>query len=95
MRAAGVARHDPGEVTWLGERSLQALSELLGPGPYLFGGRPCATDATAFAMAAAAINPFFASELGARARTRPNLVAYVDRMMERFYPAFAWSRAAA
>jgi len=95
MRAVGVARHAPEDVVWLGERSLQALSELLGEGPYLFGERPCGTDATAFAMVAAAITPFFASGLGARARARPNLVAYADRMMERFYPAFAWSRAAA
>ena len=95
MRAVGVARHAPEEVVWLGERSVSALAELMGEGPYLMGRRPCGADATAFAMLAMLTSPHFVSEVGRKVQVRPNLVAYVDRMMEHFYPAFAWSRAAA
>ena len=34
--------------------------------------------------------PFFDSPLSRRAEALPNLGAYVDRMMARFYPTFPW-----
>ncbi|MGB6635003.1 MAG: glutathione S-transferase family protein, partial [Bradyrhizobium sp.] len=34
---------------------------------------------------------FFASPLRERAEQFSNLVAYVDRMMGRYYPEFAWT----
>ncbi|HVL43042.1 MAG TPA: glutathione S-transferase C-terminal domain-containing protein, partial [Brevundimonas sp.] len=51
----------------------------------------CGTDATAFAMLAGLYTPFFASELRARGERFGNLVAYADRLMARFYPAFPWA----
>ena len=59
MKAVGIARHAPDDIARLGERSLMALSVLLGDKAYLFGDRPCGTDATAFAMLAAVLTPFF------------------------------------
>jgi glutathione S-transferase len=63
---------------------------LLGDKPFLFGDRPVGVDATAFALLAAAMTPFFASPLQARACAYPNLVAYVDRIMRLYYPEHAW-----
>ena len=97
FRAVGVGRHAPDEIEWLGARSLEALSDLLGDRPFLMGGCPCGTDATAFAMLAGLLTPFFDAPLRRRAEGYRNLVAYTDRMMAHFYPNFAWSetRAAA
>lgn len=95
MKAVGVARHAPEEIVWLGERSLMALSALLGDKAYLFGHRPCGTDATAFAMLAGLLTPFFESPLRRRAETYDNLVDYTDRMMSQYFPAYPWKQAAA
>lgn len=92
MRIAGLARHTPDEITELGARTLSALSMLLGWKPYLMGDKPCGTDATAFASLAGLMTPFFDSPLRQRALEFSNLVAYMDRMMARYYPEHPWQR---
>ena len=88
--AVGVLRHSPEEIEQLGACSIEALSQLLGDKPYLMADRPSGVDAIAFAALAALVTPFFESPLRRRAEQHPNLCAYVDRMMGRFYPKFAW-----
>ena len=95
MVAVGVARHTAPEMLALGVRSLAALSVILGDRPYLMGQRPCGADATAFAVLAMILTPYFDSELRRRAEGFGNLVAYVDRLMAQFYPEFPWGRAEA
>jgi glutathione S-transferase len=90
LRAVGVARHSLDEVTALGERSLSALSTLLGDGPYLFGAKAAGVDATAFAMVAGILTPFFESPLRRKALGHANLVAYTGRMMEEHFPEHPW-----
>lgn len=87
---AGPGRHALPEIVDLGTRSLSALSMLLGWKPYLMGDRPCAVDATAFGVLAGLLTPFFDSPLRDRASEFANLVAYVDRMMARYYPEHIW-----
>lgn len=36
------------------------------------------------------LTPFFTGELRRRAERHANLAAYAERMMERYYPGFAW-----
>jgi glutathione S-transferase len=88
---SGLGRHTPDEDVDLTIRSLLALSVQLGDKPYLMGDAPCGADATAFGIVAGILTPFFASPLRERARQFGNLVAYVDRMMGRYYPDFAWT----
>jgi glutathione S-transferase len=95
VRAVGVGRHTDLEAVALGVRSLAAVAALLGDKPFLFGARPCGADATVFAMLAAILTPFFEGELKRRAEGFGTLVAYVDRLMARFYPEFAWDMEAA
>jgi len=90
MRAVGLGRHTPDEIVRLGERSLSALSTMMGEEPYLFGAKPCGADATAFAGLAGLLTPFFDSPLQRRARRFANLTAYVDRMMWQYYPEHPW-----
>lgn len=90
LKAVGIGRHSNAEIVELGVTSLQALSSMLGDKPYLFGARPAGVDAIVFATLAQFMTPFFDSELRRRAEGFGNLVGYVDRMMARYYPEFAW-----
>ena len=89
----GVTRHAHDEITALGDRSLLALSEILADQRYFMGDRPTGVDATAFAMLAAVMTPFFDSPLRCRALDYRNLVAYVERMMALHFPEHAWPSA--
>lgn len=91
IRAVGVGRHLREEVAWLGGLSLRSLDELLEDKAYLMRDtHPVGVDATAFAMLAAIMTPFFDSPLRREAESYPRLVAYVGRMMAQFYPAHPW-----
>ncbi len=89
---SGLGRHAPDEDVDLAVRSLFALSVQLGDKPYLMGEQPCGTDATAFGALAGILTPFFSSQLRERTAQFKNLAAYVDRMMLRYYPEFAWNQ---
>jgi glutathione S-transferase len=88
---SGLGRHAPDEDVDLAARSLFALSVQLGDKPFLMGGEPCGTDATAFGALGGILTPFFSSQLRERTERFENLTAYVDRMMLRYYPDFAWT----
>ncbi|MEI9890793.1 MAG: glutathione S-transferase C-terminal domain-containing protein [Caulobacteraceae bacterium] len=88
VKAVGVGRHSDEEIADLGEKSLDALSQILGDKRFLMGDQPVAVDAVAFAMLAAILTPFFDSPLRRRAERFANLVAYQGRLMRRFYPDF-------
>jgi glutathione S-transferase len=90
LLAQGPARHSPQEVVWLGEKTLSALSILIGDQPYLMGARPCAEDASVFAGLAGVLTPFFDMGLQRKAETYPNLVAYTARLMQQYYPEHPW-----
>ncbi|HEV7609073.1 MAG TPA: glutathione S-transferase family protein [Steroidobacteraceae bacterium] len=88
LHGHGISRHNEAEMTLMSDRAFEALSRVLGDGPYLMGGQVCGADATAFAFIAGALSPVFESPAHARARSLPNLVAYRDRLMAEFYPGF-------
>lgn len=94
LKAQGIARHTPTEIDELGNRSLKALSLMLGDKPYLMGPQPTGVDATAFGEMAAILTPFFESPLRRNAEGYANLVAYTTRMMKRYYPDHSWPAAA-
>lgn len=94
LHGHGISRHLHEETADLAERSLAALSVILGDKPYVMGEEPSGVDATAAAMVAAALTPFFTGELRRRAEKFANLTAYRDRMFARYYPGFAKKLAA-
>ena len=89
LAGQGLGRHSPEEIADLGTRTLRALSRILGEKEFLFGSILSSADATAFAMVAGVLTPFFETDLRTRALRYPNLVSYSERMMRRFYPDFA------
>jgi glutathione S-transferase len=88
---SGLGRHAPDDDVDLALRSLFALSVQLGDKPFLMGDKPCGTDATAFGAVAGILTPFFDSKLREQVEGFENLTAYVDRMMQHYYPGFAWT----
>ena len=89
LHGQGFGRHSLAEVADLAGRSFTALSELIGDGPYLSGAAMCGADATLFAGLAAVATPHFDTPVRDALLKFPNLVTYHDRIMRRFYPAFA------
>lgn len=92
--ARGIGRHSEPEILQLAARNLRAIEILLADKPCLMGDRPVGADAFVFAVLAGAMTPFFDTPLRNLAISSPTLVAYVDRMMARFYPGFAWDAGA-
>jgi glutathione S-transferase len=89
LHGQGFGRHGFDEVGDLARRSFAALSTQLGEGPFLFGETMSGVDATAFGMVAAALVPRFDAPMRTAAEGFPNLMAYRDRLMTRFYPELA------
>jgi glutathione S-transferase len=90
LHAQGLGRHVPAQIAELGTRSIDALARLLGDKPCFMGDSPSAVDATAFGVLASVATPFFDTPLRRAVKAHPNLVAYVARMMQRYYPEHAW-----
>jgi glutathione S-transferase len=86
LNAHGIGRHLPEEIVELADRSLNALSVILGNKPYLFGDEPSAVDATALGMVGGILTPSFNDQLRDAALRYDNLVAYTERMTRQFFP---------
>lgn len=82
----GIGRFNEAELAVLGGRDVDALAALIGEKPFLMGENPCAADAAVFATLALLMDPATASPTRDAALAKPNLVAYRDRMMGRFFP---------
>ncbi len=88
--ARGIGRHSFPEITALAKRSFKAIETIMGDSPYLMGDRPCGADAFVFACLIGSMTPFFDTPVRDAALTSPSLVAYVNRMVDLFYPEFGW-----
>jgi len=89
LHGHGIGRHSETEMTTMASRAIDALSQILGENRYFLGAQPCGADATAFAWLAGCLVPVFDSPVRDKMEGAANLVAYRDRMMQEFYPAFA------
>jgi len=85
MHAHGIGRHNRAEIFTAARADLDCLATHLGDRPYLFGDRPCSYDAIAHAFLANVLDVDMDTPILEHARTHANLVAYCQRMDERYY----------
>src|SRR5437667_119824 len=86
MWAHGMGRHTRQEIVALASKDIESVAVILGDKAYLMGNEPCGTDATVFAFVAGTLCPHFDTPLRTIAESHPNLVAYSERMMQRYFP---------
>jgi len=86
MDGQGMGRHSVEEIHRLTVRDLQAFSDYLGDKPFLLGAEPHVDDCAIFGFLVSAIYGTPGSHYEALVRDTPNLMAYVERMKERFWP---------
>ncbi len=85
----GVARHTPDEVTAMGRADLDALATWLGDREWFVADGPTKADASAFGLLAVSVRSPLMTPVCNYARSKPNLVAFVDRVLARFFPEHA------
>jgi len=85
---SGKGRHTPEEVEHLAREEFDAISNYMGDKPYLLGEHPTSIDATLYAWLIHAMRVPFPSPIGKYGNSLPNLVAYCDRMRDRYYADF-------
>jgi glutathione S-transferase len=89
LKAQGMGRHSPSEIAAIGCEGLTAVSDYLADKPFILGAAPHTLDATMFGFAHALLAAPIDSPLKDAALARANLVAYHQRMLERWWPELA------
>lgn len=85
VKAAGVGRHTPEEITAMGMRDIDAIATVLGDKPFLFG-EPSSIDATAYGMLANVV--FVDLDIPFKRlieRDYPSIVRYCERMRQVYW----------
>ncbi|KAL8560340.1 hypothetical protein ACOMHN_006071 [Nucella lapillus] len=87
MWGHGIGRHSDAEIWTIAARDLQALSDFLGAKQYLLGEAPGEVDCAVFSLLCQILYHMPGSRHDCHVREHlPNIVAYVERMKERFWP---------
>lgn len=81
----GMGRHSRDEVLALGQENIRALSDFLSDRPFLMGNEPTSIDAIGYGTLANLIKASINSPLKDYALGFENLVAYCDRMHDRYW----------
>ncbi len=89
LKAQGLGRHSRADIELLAKRDLDAISTFLADKAYFFGPEPSGTDATIWAFIAGVLCEAYETPIRRHAESRPNLVAYRDRLMRQYFPELA------
>lgn len=84
-RAQGTFRHTREEMYEMGKADLSALATLLGDQPFMLGPEPSSVDATVYAFVLDFLRFPADLPLKRHVEAQPNLVAYCERMRQRYY----------
>jgi glutathione S-transferase len=82
----GIARHTRSEIASMGRADVDALATWLGDRQWFITDVPTKADASAFGLLAPSIRSPLPTPVCAHARSKANLVAFVDRAFVRFFP---------
>ncbi len=85
LHGQGTGRHGHDDVMAMGVADLNALAELLGDRPFFLGDQPRTVDCTLYAFLEATIGFPVDSPIKAAGRSHPNLVAYRQRIRDRWW----------
>jgi glutathione S-transferase len=85
----GTGRLTPDEIASVGLRDVEAVIDVLGDRPFLLGDQPHTADATAYAFIASVLWAPVPSAVRDRVLEAPTLVAYCERMRDRYWPEHA------
>lgn len=94
LHARGIARHQPDEITALGQADLDALSTLLGDQRWFLGDQPCSADCAVWGQLAPFVMAPLDTPVAQHARTRGNLAAWAHRVRDELFPEIVQARAA-
>lgn len=81
----GIGRHTLENIQAHGRADIDALAAILGDKPYLFGDAPTSYDATLFGSIANVLAFPPEGGLAKHARTKKNLVAFVERVKAKYW----------
>ena len=85
LKGHGIGLHTRDEIHAIGCKDMAAVSDFLGTKPYLMGEQPTGIDASAYGTLANVLKAPVVSPIRDEGLKRENLVAYLDRMQERFF----------
>ncbi len=86
LQQQGTGRHSFDDVMAIGIADLDALAELLGDKPYMLGDQPRVIDCAMYGFLEASLGFPLDSPLKARAKQHANVLAYRQRIRERWWP---------
>ncbi len=84
--AQGTLRHPPEVIYAMGNADFDAVAAELGDKPYLLGDKPSSVDAAVYAFTASVLGFPVDSPFKRHLAAIPTLVAYTERMQQRFFP---------
>lgn len=85
----GTARHSLDEIYAMAARDLTALSDIVGDGPYVHGDQIRSIDCAVWGTLISLIQADLDTPMTQAARSHGNLVAYADRITQKYFPDFA------
>ncbi|MEQ1548123.1 MAG: glutathione S-transferase family protein [Chakrabartia sp.] len=86
LKGHGMGCHSAVEIAAIGARDIGALAAILGEKPWFLGDLPTEIDAVAYGQLANIYSVGFSSPMKAVIAGHPNLIAFLERFKERFYP---------
>jgi|SRR5271166_1205978 len=89
LKLQGIGRHEAKERLELARRDLQAISDILGDQPFLFGDEPHGADACVGAFVIGVLAKGVSGPLRDAAETIRHLPAYGERITKGYFPDFA------
>jgi len=89
LHGQGLGRHARADIERVAIKGVESLAAVLGDKPYLMGAEPCGADAALFGMVANILCPVFETPIRQAAESHANLVAYNQRLMKQYFPAYA------
>ena len=85
LHGHGLGRHSRDDIYDIGRQDVRALSDFLSNKPFLMGEQPTSLDATGFGFLSNLCRVELPSIISDYTRQFENLMAYCDRMEERFW----------